>query len=78
MSPAKMFGIVVRSLGLGLLVYSLWYLIYGIATTLGLQGAAAKYQAYFFLSGGFLLLVAIYLLKGAPQIIKFCYPEEKL
>ena len=78
MSPAKIFGIVVRSLGLCLLVYSVWYLLYGIATIAGLQGEAAKYRIEFFISGGFLLFVSIYFLKGAPQLVKFCYPEEKL
>ncbi len=76
MTPAKIFGIIIRVFGLSLLVYSIWYLTYGIATILGLPEQQEGYKIGYFLSGTLFLLLALYLLRGAPHIIKFSYPNE--
>jgi hypothetical protein len=78
MKPAEIFGIVVRVFGLSLLFYALWYLVYGVSSIVGaVAGCAESYQAAYFISGFFFLIVAVYLLRGAPQIVRFAYPPER-
>ena len=76
MTPTKGFGVVVRSVGLMLLVYSVWYLLYGAATILGMEGTQTEWRTGYFVSGGFLLSVSLYLLRGARHLVRFCYPKE--
>ncbi|MEN3365595.1 MAG: hypothetical protein V7606_2869 [Burkholderiales bacterium] len=77
MRPVEVFGIVVRVFGLSLLVYALWYLVYGVSTVLGLGGQAGSYQVSYFISGFTFLILSLYLLRGAPHIVRFSYPEER-
>jgi hypothetical protein len=76
MSPEKIFGIVVRSFGLMVSFYSVWYLVYGAASVLGMQGVPPMYKTGYFLSGLLFLSVSLYLLRGAKELVAFCYPEE--
>jgi hypothetical protein len=76
MSPAKVFGIIVRTVGLFLLVYAIWYIIYGVAAVLGLQ-TPPNYKIGYFLSGFVFLAISLYFLRGAQALLKFCYPAEK-
>ncbi|HTU24235.1 MAG TPA: hypothetical protein VMF30_02485 [Pirellulales bacterium] len=70
MSPAQIFGIVVRTLGLGMTVYG------AISSTIGFLGI-------FF--GGFMLLVfglpimlfGLWLLRGPRLLIAYAYPDER-
>jgi hypothetical protein len=76
MTPTKVFGVVVRGAGLGLLIYAVWYLLYGMVTILGMKGTQADWIAAYFLSGGFFFVVSLYLLRGAKRLVRFCYPKE--
>ena len=76
MRPAQIFGIIVRVFGLSLLIYSVWYLVYGVATALGLPEQQSGFKAAYFISGVTFLLLSLYLLRGAPHILRFSYPEE--
>lgn len=76
MRPVQVFGVVMRTFGLALLIYSLWYLLYGVATVFGLPEFRAGFKVGYFLSGSLFLVVSIYLLRGAPHLMKFCYPEK--
>ncbi|PIQ83397.1 MAG: hypothetical protein COV75_07655 [Candidatus Omnitrophica bacterium CG11_big_fil_rev_8_21_14_0_20_63_9] len=76
MAPPQVFGIVVRSFGLSFFVYSLWYLLYGVATALAMEGTYPKWRIAYFVSGGLFLLVSLYFLKGAKHLVKFCYSKE--
>lgn len=76
MTPTKVFGVVVRGVSLVLLVYSVWYLLYGAATMLGMEGTQTNWRASYFVSGGFCLSISLYFLRGAPHLVRFCYPEE--
>ena len=76
MSPTKVFGIIVRTVGLSLLVYAIWYIVYGVAAVLGMQ-TSPDYKIGYFLSGFLFLIISIYFLRGAPVLLKFCYPAEK-
>ena len=76
MTPAKIFGIILRTVGLFLLVYAIWYIEYGIAAILGMQ-TPPSYKIEYFLTGILFLLIAIYFLRGGPGLLEFCYPTEK-
>ncbi len=76
MKPVHVFGIIVRVFGLSLLIYSVWYLVYGIATTLGLPEQGKGFGAAYFINGVTFLLLSLYLLRGAPHVLRFSYPDE--
>ncbi len=76
MSPAKVFGIVIRSFGLMILFYSIWFLLTGFATIAGMPGTKSVYIVGYFFSGLIFLFISLYLLRGAKQLVAFCYPEE--
>jgi hypothetical protein len=75
MKPSQVFGIIVRTFGLLLTVYSMWYLAYGIATTLGLPEDAPGYEESYYLSGLVCFFLGLYCLRGAPLIVRFSYPS---
>ena len=78
MSEARIFGIIVRTMGLSFFVYSLWYLAYAIANIFGVSTSDYGDKSASYLISGFLFLfISTYLLKGAPHVIKFCYPSER-
>ena len=76
MKPAQVFGIIVRLFGLSFFIYSLWYLVYGVATLLGLPEQHSGARVYCFINGVTFLVLSLYLLRGAPHILRFCYPDE--
>lgn len=77
MSARDVFGIVVRFVGLSLLIFALWYLIYGIATVAGFPEQAKGYKYAYFITGAFFLLASLYLLRGAPLLMRYSYPQQK-
>jgi hypothetical protein len=77
MRPVEVFGIVIRVFGLSLFIYALWYLVYGVSTVLGLGEQAGGYRLSYFISGITFLLMSLYLLRGAPHIERFSYPEAE-
>lgn len=76
MQAVHIFGIIVRSAGLAMLVYALWNLAYGVGTLLRLPPYTTGYEFAFFLTGGVYLVLALYFLRGAPHLLRFCYPSE--
>lgn len=77
MKPRDVFGIIVRVFGLALAFYAIWYFIYGIATLAGMPEDEPGYLTAYFLSGGFCLVMGLYLLRGAPALIRFSYPGKE-
>jgi hypothetical protein len=76
MSPVKIFGLVIRICGLGLFIYSGFNLVFIIPALLRIPGTSANYgMQWNLLAFGFFLL-SIYFLRGAPRLLKFCYPNE--
>jgi hypothetical protein len=75
MKPSDVFGIILRVFGLSMTIYSFWSLL----TTLSLLGVEGfdTPTVWFFISeiGG--LLLGIYLLRGAPHVVHFSYPNER-
>jgi hypothetical protein len=77
MKPVEVFGIVIRVFGLSLFIYALWYLVYGVSTVLGLGEQAGGYRVSYFISGITFLLLSLYLLRGAPHLVRFSYAETE-
>lgn len=76
MTPRDLFGIVVRVFGLLLFLYAIWYLIYGVATIVGLPEENPEYKIAYFITGTACLLGGLYLLRGAPLLMRFAYPPK--
>jgi hypothetical protein len=79
MKARDLFGVVIRSVGLCILIISLWYLVYGLAYLLNaLQetGQQSEMGAYF-LAGSPGVLAGFFLLRFARPIVRFCYPDNK-
>jgi lipopolysaccharide export LptBFGC system permease protein LptF len=75
MSARDIFGVVVRVFGLSMTIYSLW----ALATTLSLLGVEGfdAPTVGFFLTEIVSIAVGIYLLRGAPLLLRFSYPGER-
>ncbi len=76
MTPSQIFGIIIRVFGLTMSIYAVWYLVYGIATSLGLPEDMPGYRIGYFISGGTFLVLGLYLLRGAPGLVRFSYPNS--
>ena len=76
MKPRDVFGIIVRTAGLSLTIYALWYLAYGIAMMAGLPEEDQGNRPGYFVTGFLFLLMGLYFLRGAPGIFGFAYPAE--
>ncbi len=74
MEPRDIFGIIIRTFGLSLFIYAIWYLVYGVATIAGLPEDAPGYLISYFITGGTYFVIGLYLLRGAPFLIRFAYP----
>ncbi len=77
MNAPQIFGIVIRVYGLTITFYAVWYLVYGIATSLGLPEDMPGDEIGYFISGGTFLALGLYLLRGAPGLMRFSYPTSK-
>ena len=77
MTPRDCFGVVVRSVGLVLLLGILYQLLTGLWLAIGAGRAlfGFSYLFYLLLCGVGGLVVSLYLLRGAPDLVRFCYPD---
>ncbi len=79
MKARDLFGVGVRIVGLLVLLWSLWYLAFGVAFMLrALQdsGHESDMGAYFTTGiPGF--VVGMVLVRFGRQIVRFCYPSDK-
>ena len=74
MRPPEVFGVVIRSFGLAMTLYSFWLLLSTISLSLeGLGGGTA----WFAITQIAALVLGIYLLRGAPAVVHFSYPHDK-
>ena len=74
MKARDVFGVIVRTAGLSLTIYALWYLAYGIAMMAGLPEEEQGNRPGYFLTGFLFLVMGLYFLRGAPGIMGFAYP----
>ena len=75
MEPKELFGVIVRTFGLSMAIYGIWYLVYGIA-----QAASMSEETYptgdFVISGAFCTAVGALFLLGAGKIVQIAYRER--
>ena len=76
MKPEDWFGIILRAFGLMLSVYAAWFLVYAIAEFAGMPEATPGERIQYLVSGLFTTAVGAYLLRGAPHVMRFAYPES--
>jgi hypothetical protein len=73
MKPSDIFGIVVRTVGLIMLLAGLWTIGYAL---LILLGGGPGGTAGLLITGVPELLVGLWLLRGAKPLVQFAFPEE--
>jgi hypothetical protein len=73
MHPADIFGIVVRSIGLILGLYGLWYGLFAIGLAAGVITKSENPTGAYILTGIFFLLVGGAMLLGANVIVGAVY-----
>lgn len=79
MKARDLFGVIVRTIGLCAVLYSLWNLAFGVIAVFGLLGgswAATRVVAYFTF-GVPALIIGILLMLLARPIVRICYPDNK-
>ena len=78
MKPRDIFGLIVRSFGLGIFLFGMWYLLSALSDLAGIDTPRDKDEMRaFFPIGAACVLVAVYFLRGAPHLVRFCYPEVR-
>ena len=75
MKPREVFGLVVRLGGLYVLFYAGWYLVYGMSILVGVETESSDEMLSYFFDGAIFAIVALYFLRGAPHLMRFCYPK---
>ena len=75
MKPSELFGVVVRSLGLLIVMCAVWSLIWVIFTCM-LGGPAPNNVVGVIVNGILSLFVGIWFLSGASGLVSVAYPEE--
>ena len=75
MTPRDCFGIVVRSSGLFTLLLGLHYIEQGVFMILAPINEFREQQAFGVLYSVFIIAISLYLLRGAPRLMRFAYPE---
>ena len=74
MKPRDVFGIIVRTAGLSTLICGMWELVFGIATLAGMPGDQPGDCGGYFMTSVLFLSIGLYLLRGAPGLLRFAYP----
>jgi hypothetical protein len=78
MTPRECFGIAIRIIGTLLLFVSVMYL-YSFLVVLLFHGMPRTYPLASYLGASAVALaVGLYLLRGAPHLLRFAYPATKL
>ncbi len=75
MKPTELFGVVVRTSGLYLVLSGAMYLIYGFLATTEILPATREARSYF-MSGVPYVIGGCFLMRGANWFVTFCYPAE--
>ena len=76
MKPKDCFGVVIRSLGILTLIGSILYFYSMIDTLLAADKPHTPAFEYF-IAAVVLLIAGLYLLRGAPHLMRFAYPKDK-
>ena len=84
MKARDVFGIIVRSLGVCLLLFSFWHLVFAFAFTFEVLPKSVYNDYYggrdpfiYYVPGVPSFLVAVVMLRFGRQIVRFSYPKDK-
>jgi len=80
MKARDIFGVVIRTLGLCLLLFSLWFLVFGLFSFLRIvptYSGDERWYADLIFPGIPGFLAAILLLRFSRYLVRFCYPKDR-
>ena len=77
MKARDIFGIVIRTLGVFILLFGLWYLVYAIAGACGAPEDSPGEIAAYFTAGIPGVLIGVLVLRCARRIVRFSYPGDR-
>jgi hypothetical protein len=77
MKPGQVFGIIIRTVGLLLFILSWLYVLSGVIVIL-IPDFKPNLQpsSHYFLSAAAWMVISLYLIRGAPHIVRFAYPDD--
>jgi hypothetical protein len=76
MSGKDLFGVVVRTFGLACFTWGLWNLLIGVAQAAHIVTDVEEETSAYIVAGMGSVLLSLYFLRGAPQLMRFCYPND--
>ena len=77
MKPKDCFGIVIRAFSRFVLLLGFYYLLVSVYVFV-IPGMSHKSPLTAYMANGFtLIIISLYLLRGAPALIRFCYPDSE-
>ena len=77
MTSKDTFGVVVRVVGLLVVLAAILYFLSGIVLIINPQFRPnVEPSWHYFLDGAIGLLIGLYLLRGAPHVVRFAYRDE--
>ncbi len=76
MKSEEWFAFAVRVVGLVVALYGLGYLLDSLLFRLGYFNYPDSSPGWYVIVGVFQFVVGLYLLRGAPVVVNFAYPEE--
>lgn len=77
MKPDDIFGIVVRTIGVLLLIWGLWHLTFALAESMGIVAGETPDEAkLLFVTATAAIVVALLLMRAAHWVVRFSYPES--
>ena len=77
MRVEEWFALAVRVIGVLIFLYGLGYLLDSLLFRLGYFNYPESSPAYYVVAGISYGIVGLYLMRGAPQIVRFAYPVEE-
>ena len=77
MKPKDILGIIIRVIGIVLFLLSIWYLVAGVALLVNPELRPEYHARQYFVSGSIGFILGLYFLRGAPHLLRFCYPPDK-
>jgi len=77
MKARDIFGIVIRTIGVAILLFGFWYLAFAVAQVGGMPQETPGEMAAYFTSGIPAVLIGVLFLRCARQIVRFSYPGDR-
>ena len=71
------FALAIRVIGVMILLYGVGYLLDSLLFRLGYFNYLESTPAYYVIAGLSYIFLALYLIRGAPHLVRFAYPIEE-